>query len=180
MKTDIENIAERINEARQKYKPEHVNLLLVAEAPPSSLDRFFYYEDVKDKDFLFVELSKVLCKTDNVAFIRSNKVKILQTMKDAGIYLMDLSDVPLTEDGCYDTYARRDLKRRFLDKIEKEYAIDRANTVIVLIKVTVFDYLYKDLKKAGYNVCNERIPFPSSGQQANFRAAMSKVIESMK
>ena len=81
METDTENIAERINEARQKYKPEHVNLLFIAEAPPSSLDRFFYYEDVKEKDFLFVELSKVLCKTDNVAFIRRNKAKILQTMK---------------------------------------------------------------------------------------------------
>lgn len=180
METDIENIAERINEARQKYKPEHVNLLLVAEAPPSSLDRFFYYEDVREKDFLFVEPSKVLCKTDDVAFIRSNKSKILQTMKAAGIYLMDLSDVPLTEDGCYDTYAKHDLKRLFLDKLEKEEAVDRAKTVIVLIKVTVFDYLYKDLKKDGYNVCDERIPFPSSGQQAKFRDAMSKVIENMK
>lgn len=180
METDIENITERINEARQKYKPENVNLLLVAEAPPLSLDRFFYYEDVKEKDFLFVELSKVLCKTDNVNLIRSNKAKILQTMKDAGIYLMDLSDVPLTEDGCYDTYAKHDLKRQFLDKLEKEEAIDRAKTVIVLIKVTVFDYLYNDLKKDGYNVCDERIPFPSSGQQAKFRAAMSKVIENMK
>lgn len=74
METDIENITERINEARQKYKPENVNLLLVAEAP-SSLDRFFYYEDVKEKDFLFVELSKVLCKTDNVNLIRSNRLK---------------------------------------------------------------------------------------------------------
>ena len=180
METDTENIAERINEARQKYKPEHVNLLFIAEAPPSSLDRFFYYEDVKEKDFLFVELSKVLCKTDNVAFIRRNKAKILQTMKDTGIYLMDLSDVPLTEDGCYDTYAKHDLKRQFIDKLEKEEAVDRAKTVIVLIKVTVFDYLYKDLKKDGYNVCDERIPFPSSGQQAKFRAAMSKVIENMK
>ena len=172
-------VAAKINEARQKYKPEKVKLLFIAEAPPASLDRFFYYEDVKEKDFLFVELSKVLCKTDNVHLIRANKAKILQGIKDSGIYLMDLSDTPLTEKGCYDVYAKADMKRRFMEKLAGESAVDKATTTIVLIKATVFDYLYNTLKADGYKVCDARIPFPSSGQQANFREKMQQVLKTV-
>jgi hypothetical protein len=35
------------------FKPESVDLLLVAEAPPSTLDRYFYVPDVREEDSLF-------------------------------------------------------------------------------------------------------------------------------
>ena len=31
-----------------KYKPDKIRLLLIAEAPPSSPDRYFYFEDVRE------------------------------------------------------------------------------------------------------------------------------------
>ena len=36
-----------------RYKPDRIDLLLVAEAPPASLDRYFYFDDVSEQDSLF-------------------------------------------------------------------------------------------------------------------------------
>ena len=38
--TDILQLKKQLEKARQKYKPERVKYLLVAEAPPDSLERF--------------------------------------------------------------------------------------------------------------------------------------------
>ncbi len=35
-----------IEAARQRYRPSEIRILLVAESPPTALDRFFYYEHV--------------------------------------------------------------------------------------------------------------------------------------
>ena len=51
----------QINSAREKYKPERIKLLFIAEAPPEQTERFFYYEKVKDNDWLFLGIVKVLC-----------------------------------------------------------------------------------------------------------------------
>ena len=45
--TDAEYLKETYAKARNKYEPSHINTLLIAEAPPCNLDRFFYFEDVK-------------------------------------------------------------------------------------------------------------------------------------
>lgn len=43
----------RRERAARQYKPTKVDLLLVAEAPPSALDRYFYFPDVREQDSLF-------------------------------------------------------------------------------------------------------------------------------
>ena len=43
----------RRDRAARKYRPKQVELLLVAEAPPAALDRYFYFEDVREQDSLF-------------------------------------------------------------------------------------------------------------------------------
>ncbi len=48
----------RRQQAAETYKPERVGLLLVAEGPPSSLDRYFYFTDVFEQDALF----RYVCK----------------------------------------------------------------------------------------------------------------------
>src|SRR5205085_734267 len=40
----------RRDRAARKYQPASVELLLVAEAPPSAFDRYFYFEDVATQD----------------------------------------------------------------------------------------------------------------------------------
>jgi hypothetical protein len=37
-------ILKQLESARNKYKPEVIKKLIVGEAPPDSIDRFFYFE----------------------------------------------------------------------------------------------------------------------------------------
>src|SRR5271169_1232339 len=53
-------VAETANEyerAAATYRPANPpRILFIAEAPPDSKDRYFFYEDVREKDSLWVEL----------------------------------------------------------------------------------------------------------------------------
>lgn len=42
---------DRYIEAASKYRPTKVKVLLVAEAPPGAINRYFYFEDVKEHDW---------------------------------------------------------------------------------------------------------------------------------
>src|SRR3954447_25398700 len=48
-----EQARQRRGHAAAAYRPRDVRLLLIAEAPPSDLDRYFYFEQVRDQDSLF-------------------------------------------------------------------------------------------------------------------------------
>jgi hypothetical protein len=44
------------------------------------------------------------------------------------------------------------------------------------IKANVFDLCYSVLAARGYNVINERLPFPGSGQQEVFREKFNEIV----
>lgn len=77
-------ILERLEKARMKYKPDIVKYLLIAEAPPDSIERFFYYEDVTEHDYLFLRVIGVLypdIKSEYLGSRRNSKVKRRALMK---------------------------------------------------------------------------------------------------
>jgi len=141
--------------AAEKYKPDVVELLLVAQAPPGELERYFYFEDVSSDDWLFREVVLVLFgeKPD-----RSEKSKWLAEFRDLGVFLVDLKLDPV--DGS-------DLGQYAPDLVSRCAAL--APSKIVLIKVDVYDAALTALKRAGLPVVDARMPFPSSGQQKEFR-----------
>jgi len=47
---------------------------------------------------------------------------------------------------------------------------------VILVKVTVYDAAFEALLSAGLPVVNERIPFPGTGQQVNFRSAFARAL----
>lgn len=171
---DAITIRKQIDSARAKYKPEFIKLLLIAEAPPEETKRFFYYERVENNDWLYLAVVKALCMCEdyNVKKIRSNKKKILQYLQQDGIFLMDLSPVPLKWAVTAELH-----KKDFMQRLENEKAICKDATDIILIKANVYDCLYHDLIEKGYKVQNQRIPFPASGQQQNFAEKMKKALE---
>ena len=81
--------------ARKKYKPERIRWLLIAEAPPDSLDRFFYFERVFEKDYLYMETMRVLFPNASESDLRHRKVQYLQWFKANGFYLIDVMDEPI-------------------------------------------------------------------------------------
>lgn len=186
----------RIKEAREKYKPDEIKCLFIAEAPPSDPNRFFYFEEVWEQDSLYLEMMKVLFPEDAVKFdgidgqtfkldflmgpstseLRQNKKKYLTRFMNKGYYLIDNLDFPMPPQ-----YSRTKDKIHFLEgQKDRTYAkvkqiIDH-KTPIILISVPVFQANAGNLKYFGLNVVHdEPIEFPGSGQQKKFREKMEKL-----
>jgi hypothetical protein len=77
--------------AAARYKPQKVELLLVAEAPPAALDRYFYFEHVPDQDSLFRHVVRAVLAIEPS---RSAKSDQLRSLADRGVFLIDLKPEP--------------------------------------------------------------------------------------
>ncbi|HVF80806.1 MAG TPA: hypothetical protein VM884_02690 [Flavisolibacter sp.] len=157
--------------ARNLFKPRHITVLLIAEAPPCNPDRYFYFEDVKVQDSLFLEIMGQLYPDQKAKYLaagRSRQLKreLLQAFGEDGYWLLDLWETPNDSE---------DPLPSLLTRLEKY--IDKT-TPILLIKTNVFDYCYEPLLANGYNVIGQRMPFPGSGQQKVFREKFRKALDS--
>jgi hypothetical protein len=171
-------LIEKIHRSRLKYKPDRVKYLLIAEAPPNNVERFFYYEDVREKDFLFLGVMEVLYPQMKTRYLLSGrdaklKEEILKKFKSDGFYLVDLSDKPIPEDISFIemTYFLPGLLRKLDELVEEE-------TKIAIIKASVFEVVFP-LVNAKYQgqVADVKIPFPSSGQQNSFKKKFHEVAD---
>jgi len=173
--SDIKTILEKIEKARLKFKPEVIKCLIIAEAPPDSLDRFFYFENVKQHDYLFLGIAEAIYPELKEKFLLSKrssmlKTEILNKFKSDGFYLLDLSNLPLS----LLTDSLENQLPLLKQKIEK--TADK-KTNIVLIKANVFDIAYNYLNAEGFkNVANNRIPFPGQGGQRTFQVEFKKAL----
>ena len=86
-----DNLKEKIVFLREKYKPKEIKFLLIAIAPPESLDTFFYNVKVNKYVALYLETMKVVYP-ENYLKTRSDLLKEFQ--KD-GFYLEDVCDEPI-------------------------------------------------------------------------------------
>jgi hypothetical protein len=154
---------ERRKREAAKYKPDDIDLLLVAEAPPSALDRYFYFDDVREQDSLFRYVYRGVTGREPS---REGKAQLLAELRDLGVFLIDLQEDPV--DGTPLPHLAPNLVRRCSEINSRR---------IVLIKATVFDAAYAALKRAGLPVMLERIPFPGSGRQREFEVAFRRALE---
>jgi len=157
--------------ARNKYKPAKIQTLLLTEAPPCNLDRYFYFEDVKRQDALFLEITGVLYPDLKQRYLKSGrktelKEELLLQFQSDGWWLMTVAEVPFDLSGL-------SLEDSLLPRLEKYIP---KQTPIVLIQTAVFDLCYPFLTQQGYKVINERLPFPGSGQQKIFREKFAAII----
>lgn len=173
--SDIDFLRSRYAAARNKYKPSSLHTLLIGEAPPCSLDRYFYFEEVPKQDSLFLETMGVLYPELKAAYLKSKrdpgiKKELLENFQSDGYWLIDLSEIPheLSNERAEDSL--QDLLKRVGKVADK-------NTSIILIKSNVFDCCYPVLKELGYKVSDERIPFPGSGQQGVFRERFGRALK---
>lgn len=172
---DISYLKNIYSAARKKYEPNSIRVLIVAEAPPCALDRFFYFEDVKKQDSLFLEVMGVLyprLKDEYLASGRDTFLKesLLEQFKSDGYWLLDLCEIPTS---ISDGPSEKDTEA-LIDRIKKK--IDK-KTPIILIKSNVYDTCYDTLRANGYQVINERLPFPGSGQQKVFREKFRRALQ---
>lgn len=160
------------DEARERYQPNHIRYLLVAEAPPAlGSGRFFYFENVKSHDALFWETMRVLYGVTKLE--RSRKAEFLVRFKKDGFFLIDACSLPIAKGVNKKIEIRKsleDLKGRVADLVEPD-------TKIILICRTVYDECFPVLREAGFNIVNkEMIPHPAIGHQSDYRSKLGKVI----
>ena len=160
--TPLVSARQRREAAAEKYRPAAVRLLLIAEAPPSAEERYFYFPDVQQHDWLFRGVSQALT---GEAPTRAGKEKVLTELKRMGVFLIDLKLDPI--DGS-------PLEQYVPGLVSRCKAL--APVAIILIKASVFDAAYHALKATGLPVIDKRIPFPSSGQQGNFRRLFAEAL----
>lgn len=167
---------------RKKYKPEEIKILLVAESPPKSdSKRFFYFENVEIQDSLFLETMKLLYprETEGVEprLIRKNKKTFLEKFKNDGFYLIDSLDKSFEKK--YSSSKKMELIRKgqsiLLNKINE---LVSHNTKVILISSSVFSVNFTYLKQNNINILNiESIDFPGSGGQKKFREKMRIILK---
>jgi len=175
---DITQLKNKLELARRKYQPAQVKYLLVAEAPPDSIDRFFYYTEVFVHDYLFMGVARALYPELKEKHLESRRHKnssvkklILEKLKAEGFYLLDLSELPLS-------LLTESLNSQVPYLIQKINKIANVDTKIILIKANVFDAAFPALINAGIkNVINTRITFPASGGQTKFQNEFTEALK---
>ncbi|WP_143470529.1 hypothetical protein [Labilibaculum filiforme] len=167
-------ILKQLESARNKYKPEEIKTLIVGEAPPDSIERFFYYEDVKKADYLFLGIIGVLYPSLKNQYMDSKrnpviKEQILKKFVHDGFFLLDLFEFPVS----MNTDTDNEAVNKLIIKIDG-LGINKAP--LVLIKANVYDTAFVPLRRK-FNVTDKRIDFPSCGNQQKFHDKFSEVIK---
>ncbi|MFP4095603.1 MAG: hypothetical protein ACLFUB_14045 [Cyclobacteriaceae bacterium] len=160
--------------AREKYRPDPIKVLMITEAPPRvESNRYFYYEQVRRGDSLFLETLKVLFPEEVKAFdtvkqLRAEKTYFLERLQEEGFFLTNAVEAPLPDKS---SAARARIYQENLPQLIKTILrIAKPTTPIVIISAVVYRAIGPDLKASGFNLIQEDIiEYPNSGQQLNFR-----------
>jgi len=164
-----------INSAREKYRPEKVAVLFIAEAPPCTEGQFFYFEDVPKHDNLFLYLIRAVFPDLNdiaVKDLRTQKPQLLERFKAAGYFLEDSVAVSIPKGT---TVAKKEklIKENQQDLLRR--IENYKESAVVLLSSSVFKTNF-DFLKEHFTILNEAaIPFPGSGQQNKFKTAIEKL-----
>jgi hypothetical protein len=168
---------DRVTIAREKYRPDYIKLMFIAEAPPCSDDRFFYFEDVTKGDSLFLHIIRAVfpdLENWETKQIRAKKEELLYRFKDAGYFLEDSVSVSIPKGTT--TKQKMNIITENQQDLIKRIEAYKKKTKFVLLSATVFKVNYLLLKQAGFNILNEiAIPFPGSGQQGKFKKLIADI-----
>jgi hypothetical protein len=169
------------NEIRERYKPEHIKLLLIAESPPPAANiggsRHFYRASPERRDDrLFVNTIKALypeAATLTESQIEPDKEKWLHRFQADGHYMIEALEV--SQRHSVTKEERQEKIRAALPRlIERVRALAEADTKIVLIKSNVFEVAAEPLRQAGFTVLNhELVDYPGRFNQRDYREKLS-------
>jgi hypothetical protein len=168
---------DRYSLAREKYRPDRIRLLLVAESPPSS-GGYFYFRKTIGKDHLFRETMKALELWPQSQKMGKgiDKTPYLDQFMTRKFFLIDTCKNPVDKLP----------QRAKLMQIAKKASIlagrvhDLDPEKIIIIKKTVFGPVRKALMAAGLadRILNEMpIPFPSHGHQSRFQIEFRRLTQ---
>ena len=136
--------------------------MLVADAPPSALDRYFYFEDVPVHDSLFRHVVQAVLGERPTR----EKVPYLEELREHGWFLLHMSEEPFRD--------RAVLPPLLPDLLARCEELSPRR--IVVVGTRLFDLVYRPMRDAGLPVVDVRLPYPGSGQQRRFLDGMRLVV----
>lgn len=165
----------RVKEAREKYRPEVVKLLFIAEAPPCREDHFFYFESVPKGDSLFLHIIRAVFP-DLVGMetkdLRARKEEMLFRFAESGYFLEDSVSVAIPKG----TKNKEKIIVEHQADLIKRIEPYKSSAKVVLLSAGVFKSNFEILKNEGFQILNDfMLPFPGSGQQGKFKEGIAKI-----
>ena len=160
----------------QKYRPEKVRILFIAESPPGAPDRHFYFEDVSRADTLWVQTTRALYPEEfgETAQERKQKGAWLVRFQQDGYWMLEAVPHPIDKKK-KETQIRENTER-VLAEIQAA-----APEHVVLIATPVYKVLQQPLVEAGISLPQPlAVPFPGRGQQGKFHAAMQATLAALR
>jgi hypothetical protein len=156
---------------REPYLPEPPKIIFVLESPPKS-GKYFYNPEGLISEPLFSALMK-----DALEIKPSTKHEGLQQFASRGFVLLDATYTPVNHPHLSSHERDQLVLADFPLLVEELRKCGGPATKLVLVKVNVCRLLDSKLTGAGFTVLNrgKSIPFPSTGQQKNFREAVRQV-----
>ena len=174
---------ESYDKIRQRYRPDRIKILLIAESPPPPADdggsRHFYRSDkIRPDDRLFANTIKALYP--EAAELKENeleqeKEKWLRKFQADGWYMIEALEESLPHE--ITKPERQALIARHLPRLlERVKQLADPGTKIILIKSNVFDVTAKPLREAGFTVLNtELLDYPGRFNQRAYREKLMQL-----
>jgi hypothetical protein len=157
--------------AAERYRPNAVRLLWIAESPPPVKDgeepRYFYFDPMTRHDSLFREIMKTMFPGCAVPSTGQSKRGLLTRFRDAGAFLIDICEGPRV----------RSYEQGWVTAERK--VLDLNPDGIIAVKADVCRFVQRQLSRIGLSdrlLTREPVPFPGSGQQRRFHAIVDSVV----
>src|SRR2546430_5660134 len=169
-------LKDKYTAARNKYKPNRVNVLLIAESPPSS-GGYFYSETTIGKDHLFRETMKALefWPIDRPMRKGCDKQPMLRRFRSIGFFLIDTCELPVD---------KLQPRQRRISTIQGASTLPHRvreldPTRILIVKKTVFKPARQSLIEAGLgerDLHTKPMPVPRYRHPRKFRTMIRRLV----
>jgi len=165
-------------EASEKFLPEKIRVLFIAESPPAN-GSFFFFEFAR-QEILLTTLTTALFGDGNGFTKNDSKVDFLKELKREGYFLIDAVEYPInmTSDKNRELIIRKE-NDNLLERLEGLKRINRvdADTKIILIKKSVYNILVNVLREKGFNILNNsKVDFPKYYNDRNVIGEIRKLL----
>jgi len=160
---------------REPYTPTHPKIIFVLESPPIS-GKYFYNPEGRTTEPLFTAMMN-----DVLGLSAATKHEGLTEFAAHGYLLIDATYVAVNiagPIGARNKAAAAQIQKDFPLLLAELQRCARADTKLVLVKANVCRLLEAPLLQHGFEVLNANrvIPFPSNGQQPEFRGLVRQVL----
>lgn len=157
---------------RDRFLPNDLRLIIVAESPPAS-GKYFYDLIGRTSEPLFKAMMK-----DIIKYSPKDKPDGLRAFCDTGVFLVDAVYQPVNK-GLSPSQRDQVILNNYPElKQDLLQIMPKKDFPILLIKANVCRLLESLLVRDGFSVRNKGrvVPFPSSGQQSRFMEIVKDIL----